>query len=232
VIDEARQETEPEIVIPLSKYLGPSTALLLIGDTRQLGPTTISQDRNVRTILGTSFMEKLTARREISTSADTVSLFLSEQYRMHSKLAAFVSQTFYRGSLRSRRSRSESSLICLREEASAVCVDTSGFCPSIPGSPNRPEPGERIVIPGMRQGFLESRKGTSYINEGQAILTAKCFARVMNETQSLRPKNIAVISPYSGQRDLIKHELLSLDETYGDRVMVDTIDVFQGKDAG
>jgi superfamily I DNA and/or RNA helicase len=84
----------------------------------------------------------------------------------------------------------------------------------------------------MRQGFLESRKGTSYINEGQAILTAKCFARVMNETQSLRPKNIAVISPYSGQRDLIKHELLSLDETYGDRVMVDTIDVFQGKDAG
>jgi AAA domain len=116
VIDEAGQSTKPVTMIPLSKYLGPSTALLIIGDKRQLGPKTISQDADVRTVLGTLLMERLSARREISSCAATESLFLSGQYHMYSKSAAFVRQPFCRGILHSRRSGSESGLKFLRDK--------------------------------------------------------------------------------------------------------------------
>jgi superfamily I DNA and/or RNA helicase len=55
LINEAGQATEPEALIPLESHFGPKTALLLVGDTQQLGPTVTSQKNLVQSIVGNRF---------------------------------------------------------------------------------------------------------------------------------------------------------------------------------
>ena len=48
IVDEAGQVCEPDALIPLARFLKQSTVVAIVGDTQQLGPTILSQDRTVR----------------------------------------------------------------------------------------------------------------------------------------------------------------------------------------
>ena len=52
IVDEAGQVCEPDALIPLARFLKQSTVVAIVGDTQQLGPTILSQDRTVRSIRG------------------------------------------------------------------------------------------------------------------------------------------------------------------------------------
>jgi superfamily I DNA and/or RNA helicase len=95
IIDEAGQVFEPDALIPLARFLKQTTVVAIVGDTQLLGPTILSQDTIVRSILGNSFMARISA----SQSSDSIFTSLNVQYRMHPDIAKFVSQSFYTGAL-------------------------------------------------------------------------------------------------------------------------------------
>ncbi|KAH9386629.1 regulator of nonsense transcripts 1 [Nematocida major] len=84
IIDEACQSTELSTIIPLSTR---PQSLVLVGDPMQLPPTVISRSKP----LAVSLFERM---------AHSVKPFLlNTQYRMHSDISRFVSETFYEGRL-------------------------------------------------------------------------------------------------------------------------------------
>jgi AAA domain len=123
LIDEAGQVTEPDALIPLWQNVSETTVVIIVGDTKQLGPTAVSQNKSVRKILGTSFMERIYAQND----QDTVSIDLTTQYRMNLEISQFISDTFYNSSIRSDTATSGTCLQLLKRKVSALCVDTSPF---------------------------------------------------------------------------------------------------------
>jgi helicase MOV-10 len=95
IIDEAGQATDPDALVPLSRFLNPTAVVLFIGDTKQSGPTILSHDISVRDFLGTLIMERLSACKD----SNIAFVNLNMQYRMHLTIARFINKISYNGGL-------------------------------------------------------------------------------------------------------------------------------------
>ena len=91
IIDEASQAVEPAAMIAL-QWLKPDGLVILVGDSKQLGPTVTSSAAS-RAHYGYSLFERL-------QSVGVPTFELHEQYRMHPAIMAFPSRMFYRDLLR------------------------------------------------------------------------------------------------------------------------------------
>jgi AAA domain len=123
------------------------------------------------------------------------------------------------------------SILLLHGPSSAVCIDTAAFIRRDGGQAASSEENTQIRVLRNAKLSSESARGTGYMNDGEASLTANTFQRLLQLNECLQPGDIAVITPYVEQKRAILAKIR--DSAYGpaERVMVDTVDSFQGKEA-
>lgn len=205
VIDEATQATEPSCLIPIT--LGGT--VILAGDHRQLPPT-IKNYRAAKSGLNKTLQEKLAERH-----GDRVSSMLSVQYRMHEDIMNFSNQQFYDGRLRADDSVRAHTLSGLDYDPPAEETELDPVY----------DPENPLVFVNTREieAPEQSREGsTSKQNRVEADLVCR-MARTFLEG-GVGPRQLAVISPYDDQVELIDDQLAVSD------LEVKTVDGFQGRE--
>ena len=199
VIDEAGQALEPACWIPILK----AKKVVLAGDHCQLPPT-IKSNEAARKGLAVTLLEKCVALHPQSV------VLLEEQYRMHSDIMAYSSQTFYNNKLTAHASVATHTIF--PSAAPVAFIDTAGC------------------------GFDEQAESTSITNPEEAAFLIKHLTLVLAEWSSNTTDNIfpsiAVISPYKQQVNMLKDLLLHAPELmkHEASITVNTIDSFQGQE--
>ena len=207
IIDEAAQALEASCWIPILR----GRKVVLAGDHCQLPPTVKSNDSKVIDGLGVTLFERLMNR--------DISRMLQIQYRMHHKIADWASQAMYHGELSTHESvkmrtlgqlesvqnredtlsqESKDDLEFLKE-TTLLMIDTAGC--------------------DMYEG--ETEAGSRY-NEGEAELVSQHVRKIID--LGVDPHEIAIITPYNGQVELLRNMLL----TEFPKLEIRSVDGFQG----
>ena len=220
IIDEATQILEPQLLgILCARGEEGGNAIdkfILIGDYKQL-PAVVLQSSEQSAIYEESLMsigltnlkdslfERLyrncTARQSPLTSHPSYDM-LCRQGRMHPEVALFANRAFYGGRL------IPVGLPHQLEDSDTVC--RLAFYPSIP-----------------------EKTGTSTkINHSEARIVADLVARIYEDCRIDfdEARTLGIITPYRSQIALIKKEIAALGIPALNRIMVDTVERFQGSE--
>ena len=220
IIDEATQILEPQLLgILCARGEEGENAIdkfILIGDYKQL-PAVVLQSSEQSAIYEESLMsigltnlkdslfERLyrncTARQSPLTSHPSYDM-LCRQGRMHPEVALFANRAFYGGRL------IPVGLPHQLEDSDTVC--RLAFYPSIP-----------------------EKTGTSTkINHSEARIVADLVARIYEDCRIDfdEARTLGIITPYRSQIALIKKEIAALGIPALNRIMVDTVERFQGSE--
>lgn len=220
IIDEATQILEPQLLgILCARGEEGGNAIdkfTLIGDHKQL-PAVVLQSSEQSAIYEESLMsigltnlkdslfERLyrncTARQSPLTSHPSYDM-LCRQGRMHPEVALFANRAFYGGRL------IPVGLPHQLEDSDTVC--RLAFYPSIP-----------------------EKTGTSTkINHSEARIVADLVARIYEDCRIDfdEARTLGIITPYRSQIALIKKEIAALGIPALNRIMVDTVERFQGSE--
>ena len=220
IIDEATQILEPQLLgILCARGEEGGNAIdkfILIGDHKQL-PAVVLQSSEQSAIyeesllsigltnLKDSLFERLyrncTARQSSLTSHPSYDM-LCRQGRMHPEVALFANRAFYGGRL------IPVGLPHQLEDSDTVC--RLAFYPSVP-----------------------EKTGTSTkINHSEARIVADLVARIYEDcrTDFDEARTLGIITPYRSQIALIKKEIAALGIPVLNRIMVDTVERFQGSE--
>jgi hypothetical protein len=197
VIDEACQCAEPSCWIPLTR----ADRLVLAGDHCQLPPTIISQ-KAANQGFNLSLQERL-----VQLYGDNVSRLLRVQYRMHEHIMRHSSSEFYKNQLEAHTT-----------VASHLLRDISGV------TEDELTTAAVRFIDTSGSAFDEEKDpaGSSLMNPEEADLAVKKVQDLKN--CGVSPKDIAIITPYNAQVQLLREKL---DD---DTVEVGSIDGFQGRE--
>ena len=220
IIDEATQILEPQLLgILCARGEEGGNAIdkfILIGDHKQL-PAVVLQSSEQSAIyeesllsigltnLKDSLFERLyrncTARQSSLPSYPSYDM-LCRQGRMHPEVALFANRAFYGGRL------IPVGLPHQLEDSDTVC--RLAFYPSVP-----------------------EKTGTSTkINHSEARIVADLVARIYEDcrTDFDEARTLGIITPYRSQIALIKKEIAALGIPALNRIMVDTVERFQGSE--
>ena len=220
IIDEATQILEPQLLgILCARGEEGGNAIdkfILIGDHKQL-PAVVLQSSEQSAIceesllsigltnLKDSLFERLyrncTARQSSLTSHPSYDM-LCRQGRMHPEVALFANRAFYGGRL------IPVGLPHQLEDSDTVC--RLAFYPSVP-----------------------EKTGTSTkINHSEARIVADLVARIYEDCRIDfdEARTLGIITPYRSQIALIKKEIAALGIPALNRIMVDTVERFQGSE--
>jgi ATP-dependent RNA/DNA helicase IGHMBP2 len=209
VIDECSQSTEAACWIALERG---ARKLLIAGDHLQLPPTILSKEAAERG-LDLTLMKRL-----IDAYGDQCTRMLTVQYRMNERIAQWISERLYSGKLEAHASV-RSHLLCdlagveRDDECTAaplVLVDTDGC-----------DMAEMVATDGDGDKNDDEQ---SKANEGEANLV--CAHVRLLCSRGLRPQDVAVITPYNLQMELIKTKLAAAYP----QVEVKSVDGFQGRE--
>uniref|UniRef100_A0A7S2XKG2 WW domain-containing protein n=1 Tax=Attheya septentrionalis TaxID=420275 RepID=A0A7S2XKG2_9STRA len=204
VVDEAAQSVEPATLSALQ--LGSSHSIL-VGDPQQL-PATIFSLSGRTTKYDRSLFQRLEeAGHEVH--------LLNTQYRMHPDISDFPRRIFYDGNL----------------------LDGPNVKHPDYGNPLRRILTQRVPALSpftvLDLDSSEERGGTSLANSGEARLAVHLYQSLLTESGGLSGQSkVAVITPYSQQASLL-HRMFSksLGPHYANRVEINTVDAFQGREA-
>ncbi len=205
VIDEATQSTEPGALIPLIK----GEKIILIGDHKQLPPTVLNEEAKEKG-LSKSLFERL-----YEIHGKEFWSLLQVQYRMHDRIMNFSNQQFYDGRLKS---------------ASEVKNHTLEDLDIIPDNDNsftdkalKPDPPVVFLDTSSMGARERSLAGSySYDNPVEAEIVLDLLDEVVK--LGLDPTQIAVITPYKDQVDLLNHR------NSIENLEINTVDGFQGRE--
>ena len=220
IIDEATQILEPQLLgILCARGEEGGNAIdkfILIGDHKQL-PAVVLQSSEQSAIyeesllsigltnLKDSLFERLyrncTARQSSLTSHPSYDM-LCRQGRMHPEVALFANRAFYGGRL------IPVGLPHQLEDSDTVC--RLAFYPSV-----------------------QEKTGTSTkINHSEARIVADLVARIYEDCRIDfdEARTLGIITPYRSQIALIKKEIAALGIPALNRIMVDTVERFQGSE--
>lgn len=196
-LDEASQASEPLSWIPIAF----GRRLVFAGDSMQLPPTIYSREAAEGGLSRTLF-DRL--KDILPASLQTL---LRVQYRMHETIMGFSSEMFYEGKLIAHESVREHTADDLPHVA-AVDLTT------------RPLHFVDTAGAGFEESWnelLESRE-----NEGEARLAARLLERLL--AAGLKPRQIALLTPYTAQAKLLKTIVKVPDLEIG------SVDGFQGRE--
>jgi ATP-dependent RNA/DNA helicase IGHMBP2 len=177
--------------------------VILAGDHCQLSPT-IKSNEAAKSGLSETLLEKC-----IKLHPEAVTL-LEEQYRMNSTIMGYSSQIFYQDKLKAHHSVAKSLLF--ENDSPLLFIDTAGC------------------------GFEEKLEGTSSTNPDESAFVFKHINLFINELSKKYTAenfpNIAVISPYKQQINLLKTQFEHSPDLqkYKENISVNTIDSFQGQE--
>ncbi|MBI4375333.1 MAG: AAA family ATPase [Elusimicrobia bacterium] len=196
-LDEASQATEPLSWIPLAM----GQRAVFAGDSLQLPPTIYSREAAEGGLAVTLF-DRL--KESLPSSLQTL---LRVQYRMHESIMGFSSQEFYEGRLIADES----------VRAHAACelpgVETDDLT-------SQPLTFVDTAGAGYEESWnelLESRE-----NLGEAKLACRLAVRLLSA--GIKPKDLAVLTPYVAQAKLLK----TLIKEPG--LEIGSVDGFQGRE--
>jgi AAA domain len=171
------------------------------------------------------------------------SLLLSVQYRMHPSIAAFSSALFYDGMLRTPEflgaQRPFPKLLndlmpCGNPDVGVRLINVGGRCNERRGEANK---FTRTVYSNTASSPLE--ESTTYSNEAEAVRVVALIKEIMKKSDPenpLSPKSIGVVTPYSGQVQLIKNmiaadkEILAMASNPPATIEVKSVDGYQGRE--
>lgn len=213
IIDEAAQALESACWIPALKA---SQKLILAGDHCQLPPTIRSNDPAVQRGLSRTMFERVLEL--YGNQPQRVSRMLCVQYRMNEMIANWASQAMYDGKLTTHegvRQRLISDLVEYRDDAEQqedidiamitetplLLIDTAGC-----------ELHESVNAAGSK------------FNTGEANLVAQHVRSILR--LGVQQSQLAVISPYNGQVEILRSLLLPDFP----KLEVRTVDGFQGSE--
>ncbi len=199
VIDEAAQALEASCWIPLQK----GRSATLCGDHHQLPPTIHSVEAARRGLDRTLF-DRLIAR-----PGESISRMLTVQYRMHEAIMDWSSRALYDGKLTAHPSVRRHLLSDLESVASGA----EGDLPLL-----------LIDTAGCDLEETESEDDESRANPGEIEIVAAHVDRLIE--LGLSPGDLAVISPYNAQVELLRRRLL---DRHGE-LEIDSVDGFQGRE--
>jgi ATP-dependent RNA/DNA helicase IGHMBP2 len=204
IIDEAAQALEASCWIPILK----GRRLVLAGDHCQLPPTIKCNDPMVQKGLAITLFERIL--KSYKETTDQVSRMLQVQYRMHQSIADWASRAMYHGELRTHKSVAQHVLSDLatyhhhdgedHPQPALLLIDTAGC--------------------GMEEG--ETSAGSRF-NEGEAQLVVQHVQTLLRA--GVKPEDIAVISPYNGQVELLRTLILP---EIAPKLEIRSVDGFQG----
>ncbi|GAA5795204.1 hypothetical protein HPULCUR_000558 [Helicostylum pulchrum] len=215
IIDEAAQATEPDCWIAITK----ANKVILAGDHWQLPPfvKAIIEKKNkpAKKIFGLPYNNDLTYTlfdRMRAMCGNGIRRRLNIQYRMHAKIMEFSLREFYGRDLTAHESVAEHTLNQLPQvkdtvntKVPLILIDTS----------------DKSAASEVRGAKLNKR---SMINPYETEIIKKYIAKLIND--GIKPKQIAVITPYRAQVAKIVSEL---NDNWGN-IEVGTVDGFQGKE--
>lgn len=197
IIDEAAQALEATCWIPILK----GKKCVLAGDHCQLPPTILSDEAKKKGLAYTLF------DRILSHHGETAVRMLDTQYRMHRDISDWSSKAMYNGKLQSAECVAERKIRDLPHaktaddmtNATLLLLDTAGC---------------------DLEEDQDIKKSKS--NAGEAKVVAQHVQELVKI--GLDPREIAVITPYNGQVDLLRTMLLNEYPT----LEVRSVDGFQG----
>jgi predicted DNA helicase len=196
VIDEATQSTEPSCMIPITK----TSKAVMAGDHRQLPPTVKSKEA-ARELENTLFERLAEKHPEKKT-------MLRTQYRMNTSIMEFSSQEFYDGKLKANESVADYTLEELGVEEDSVL---------------EPELPFTFVDTKDIEAVESTPEGsTSKENPREAEEVEKFVEEALE--QGVDPEDVAVISPYDAQVDLLNQKIDV------ENLEIKTVDGFQGRE--
>merc|ERR1711991_355602 len=223
IIDEAAQALEAECWLAILK----GRRCILAGDHCQLPPTIMS-DEAARRGLGITLMDRIVKsngkkklkkrgkNRTMKPILNVPVVMLNTQYRMHDSICSWASKAMYNGGLCSHESVAEHLLTdfhyfskgnyesyFLSSRAAMVLVDTVGC--------NNFEE-------------MEDVERGSKANPGEAKLVMAYVARMIS--CGMQEKDIAVITPYNGQVNLLRSVMFD----HYPSLEVRSVDGFQGRE--
>lgn len=195
IIDEAAQALEASCWIPILK----GRRLCLAGDHCQLPPTI--KNHAVEKELGVTLFERLMDLYQ--EHPDRVSRLLQVQYRMHQSISDWASKSMYHGRLTTFPGVATRQLGELEnftgDQPTMLLIDTAG----------------------CDLTELTNSAGSRY-NEGEAHLVVQHVVELV--AMGLSQTDIAIISPYNGQVELLKNLLIP---DYP-KLEIKSVDGFQG----
>mmetsp|Transcript_20041 Transcript_20041/g.40182 ORF Transcript_20041/g.40182 Transcript_20041/m.40182 type:complete len:1074 (-) Transcript_20041:590-3811(-) len=209
IIDEAAQALEASCWISLLR----GKRAVLAGDHKQLPPTIKSTVNEVKNGLGQTLFERLMTSYEKESSG--CSKMLEVQYRMHQDIANWASKAMYHGKLLSHESVKERKLIDLPQ----VTANTNGA-----GTSNEGIEHTTLMLidtTGCDMHETLNEAGSRY-NEGEAGIVISHVNSLIS--LGLRAHDIAVITPYNGQVELLRKQLLPIIP----KLEIRSVDGFQG----
>jgi ATP-dependent RNA/DNA helicase IGHMBP2 len=225
IIDEAAQALEASCWIPIQK----GKRLILAGDHCQLPPTIKSHDPKIQKGLSITLFERIL--NVYARNADQVSRMLQVQYRMHQSIADWASGAMYHGQLQTHESVAHhvlSDLIGAHRHFrnggdDFVDDDDDDDDDDDCSGEDHDQPALLLIDTagcGMEEG--ETSAGSRF-NQGEAQLVVQHVQTLLRA--GLKPEEIAVISPYNGQVELLRTLLLP---EIAPKLEIRSVDGFQG----
>lgn len=207
LIDEAAQSLEASSWISLLK----GRRAVLAGDHRQLPPTIKSREAERRG-LGLTLFDRLSSLR-----GEAVTRMLATQYRMHEAIMEWPSRELYGGRLTAHASVANHLLStlphvegCPLTQMPLLFIDTAGC-----------DLEETAPSPLAPTGAME---GDSKANAGEAEIVVKHVQALFEK--GLSPSEVAVITPYNAQVDLLRARLGAAHP----ELEIGSVDGFQGRE--
>lgn len=195
IIDEATQSTEPSCLIPIIH----GSKVIMAGDHKQLPPTILNAKAEKKGLGETLF------QRLLGLYGKDIKEILEIQYRMHEDIMDFPNREFYGGRLKADEDVKSHRLGDLRGVGGEISPPLIFVDTSLMNAGERTPPGS-----------------TSKENPLEAELVKEITEKLCNA--GLGGGEIAVISPYDAQVDLLRREIRV------DDLEIKTVDGFQGRE--
>lgn len=205
VVDEATQATEPGTLISLVR----GERVVLIGDHKQLPPTVLNEKAEKKGLSRSMFERMLDLHGREFWS------ILEVQYRMHEDIMGFSNQKFYNGRLKCAEQVQKHTL----KDLDVVVEDDRCFTDKA----LNPELPVVFLDTSSMEAEERSLAGSySYDNPVEAEIVLDVLDEALKH--SLQPEQIAVITPYKDQVDLLNHR------NTVEELEINTVDGFQGRE--
>lgn len=211
IMDEAGKALPGELLIPYNR----AHKVIIIGDHKQLPPTVDSAyfaiSRQLDEDLDESkddLFEKSLFQRMFEKCGDCNKAMLTTQYRMPAVVGTLISELFYEGKLSNTAGTEDNKPVLLVKDGD--------------------ESRQNIIFISHSEPEF-SLPGKSVFNYHEIEFVKKLLSTIDKIDRGLR---IAIITPYKGQKGLLKKAIKQIDFT-GDNEIIqpDTVDSFQGDEA-
>lgn len=204
VIDEATQATEPSCLVPITH----AKKVVMAGDHRQLPPTVKNRKAAEKGLNDTLF-------ERLAENHPDIKNLLEVQYRMHEKIMSFSDEEFYRGDLSADERVKDHTLEDFELDVNAFGNEVAPIL----------DPHEPVVYVDTveRDASERTRQGsTSKENPEEALIVEQLTYNLLRS--GMEPQDIAIISPYNDQVDLIDQKIDTED------LEIKSVDGFQGRE--